>query len=280
MTSFPGPGDDLAERAAARVREATPLEPRAAVILGSGLAAAVDGMRTDAEVAFTDLPGFPRPTVPGHAGRLRLGTFADVPIAAFLGRVHFYEGHPMELVTLPARLSAALGARTEIATAAVGGLDADLQPGALVVGRDHLNFLGQNPLRGWRGPDGTPTFVNPASAYDDRLAEEAVRAANAVGLAVHRGVYAAAAGPTYETPVEISYLRAAGATVVGMSVVPEVCAAAALGLRFLGLYCVTNTAGPGTSHEEVGEVAGRFANLLAAVLEAVLPAAGREPDGL
>jgi purine-nucleoside phosphorylase len=271
VTPLQGPGDELAERGAARVRATTPLVPRVAVILGSGLGGAVDSMTVEADVAFTDLPGFPRPTVPGHAGRLRLGTLAGVPIAAFLGRVHFYEGYPMELVTLPARLAAALHARTLVATAAVGGLDPALRPGTLVVGEDHLNFLGENPLRGWRGQDGTPTFVNPASAYDGELAAAALQAARDVELEAVPGVYAAAAGPTYETPVEISYLRSAGATVVGMSVVPEVCAAAALGLRFLGLYCVTNTAGPGTSHEEVGKVAGTFAALLARVLEHILP---------
>jgi purine-nucleoside phosphorylase len=273
VTLLPGPGDDLPGQGAAQVRKESSLVPRVAVILGSGLGGAVDAMTVQADVAFADLPGFPRPTVPGHAGRLRLGTFAGVRTAAFLGRVHFYEGHPMELVTLPVRLAAALDARTLVATAAVGGLDPALRPGTLVVGKDHLNFLGQNPLRGWRAVDGTPTFVNPASAYDGELSAAALQAAGDVGLEAVGGVYAAAAGPTYETPVEVAYLRNAGATVVGMSVVPEVCAAAALGLRFLGLYCVTNTAGPGTSHEEVGEVAGTFAGLLARVLERVLPLA-------
>lgn len=271
MTPSAGPGDDLADRAAARVREETSLEPRAAVILGSGLGAAVEGMKLEADIPYTDLAGFPAPSVPGHAGRLRLGTLEAVPVAAFLGRIHFYEGHPMELVTLPARLAAALGAGTLVATAAVGGLDPSLEPGTLVVGEDHLNFLGQNPLRGWRTPSGVPTFVNPAEAYDLDLAEAATKAAREAGLTVVRGVYAASSGPTYETPAEIASLRAAGATVVGMSVVPEVSAAAALGLRFLGLYCVTNSAGPGTSHVEVEVVAGTFASRLARVLEHVIP---------
>jgi purine-nucleoside phosphorylase len=271
VTALPGPGDDLAARAAERVRKATSLEPQAAVVLGSGLGGAVDGMEIDAEIPYTDLPGFPPPSVPGHAGRLRLGTMAGVSLAAFLGRIHFYEGHPMELVTLPARLAATLGAGALVATAAVGGLDPSLEAGTLVVGEDHLNFLGQNPLRGWRGPAGAPTFVNPAEAYDLDLADAAAKAAQEAGLAVVRGVYAASSGPTYETPAEIAYLRASGATVVGMSVVPEVSAAAALGLRFLGLYCVTNTAGPGTSHVEVEVVAGAFADRLARVLEHVLP---------
>jgi purine-nucleoside phosphorylase len=268
-----GPGDDLAERCVVRVRDVTGMEPRVAVVLGSGLGDAVAAMEVEADVPFSDLPGFPPPTVPGHAGRLRLGTVAGVPIAAFLGRIHFYEGHSMDVVTLPTRLAAGLGARTLVATAAVGGLDPSLAPGAMVVGEDHLNFLGQNPLRGWRGPDGTPTFVNPSEAYAGDLVEGSLRAAGDAGLAAVRGVYAASAGPTFETPVEVAYLRRAGATVVGMSVIPEVCAAAALGMRFLGLYCVTNTAGPGTHHEDVKEVAATFAGRLARVLDRVLPLA-------
>jgi purine-nucleoside phosphorylase len=269
----PGPPEDQADRVAERVRRETSLVPAVGVVLGSGLGGAVAGMEVDAELLFTDLPGFPAPSVPGHAGRLRLGALAGVPVAAFLGRIHFYEGHPMDLVTLPPRVLAALGARALIATAAVGGVDASLGPGTLVVGEDHLNFLGQNPLRGWRGPGGTPPFVNPVDAYDRDLARAALDAAGEAGLPAVTGVYAASAGPTYETPVEIAYLRDSGATVVGMSVVPEVSAAAALGLRFLGLYCVTNSAGPGTSHLEVEEVAGTFAIRLARVLERVLPLA-------
>jgi purine-nucleoside phosphorylase len=268
-----GPREDGAPEVVDRVLQETALEPRVGIVLGSGLGGAVARMEVAAELPFTELPGFPVPTVPGHAGRLRLGTLAGVPVAAFLGRIHFYEGHPMELVTLPTRVVAGLGGRVLVATAAVGGLDPDLEPGTLVVGEDHLSFLGQNPLRGWKGPTGTPPFVSPAEAYDRELAEAALQAAEDAGLTAVRGVYAASSGPTYETPAEIAYLRDSGATVVGMSVVPEVTAAAALGLRFLGLYCVTNTAGPGTSHVEVEEVAGSFATRLARVLELVLPLA-------
>jgi purine-nucleoside phosphorylase len=266
-----GPGDRYAEEAAAKVRAATATVPRAAIVLGSGLGRAAERIDAEAEMAYTELPGFPEPTVPGHAGRLVIGSLAGVPVAAFLGRVHFYEGHDMSLVTLPTRVAAALGADVLVATAAVGGLDPSLRPGSLVVGEDHLSFLGANPLRGWRDEGGRPPFVNPAEAYDRDLAEAALKAAADIGLPASRGVYAASAGPTYETPIEIEYLRGAGATVVGMSVVPEVSAAAALGLRFLGLYCVTNPAGPGTTHIEVEEVASAFAVKLAQVLERVLP---------
>ena len=265
-----GPGDGLTEPAVEAVRVVSATVPRAAVILGSGLGRAVDGIDAEAEFGYTDLPGFPEPTVPGHAGRLVIGTLAGVSVAAFLGRIHFYEGRDMALVTLPTRVAAGLGAEVLVATAAVGGLDPALSGGSLVVGEDHLSFLGQNPLRGWHDEGGRPPFVNPAEAYDRDLAEAALKAAADLGLPASRGVYAASAGPTYETPAEIEYLRRAGATVVGMSVVPEVSAAAALGLRFLGLYCVTNAAGPGTTHVEVEAVATAFAGKLAGVLERVL----------
>lgn len=281
MTGPVGPGDDLAERGAEAVRRVTDLAPRTAVIAGSGLGDALAGIEPAAEVPYRDLPGFPEPSVPGHAGRLVLGSLAGVPVAAFLGRVHFYEGHRMALVTLPVRLAAALGVRVLVVTAAVGALDPGLEPGTLVVGSDHLNFLGENPLRGWRDPGGRPIFTELTDVYPDAPAERAVEAAREVGLPAARGVYAAMPGPTYETPAEAEFLRRAGASVVGMSVVPEACAAAALGLGCLGLYCVTNTVGAEVSHEEVTRVAAAFAERLREVLVRVLPAiGGEEPHGV
>lgn len=273
MTPLPGPGDRFAEEGAAVVTGKTEIRPRAAVILGSGLDPAVAGMTTDVELAYADLPGYPPPAVPGHAGRLALGTLAGVPIAAFLGRVHFYEGHPMSVVTLPVRLAAEIGARTVISTAAVGGLDPALDPGTLVVGSDHINFLGVDPLRGWRDAEGRPAFVDLSGAYDAPLSKAAVDAAREAGVPVTRGVYASMPGPTFETPAEEKFLRNSGATVVGMSVVPEACAAAALGLAYIGLFCVTNRVGGGVSHEEVVRVADAFAPRLGHVLERVLSAA-------
>ncbi|HEX6261345.1 MAG TPA: purine-nucleoside phosphorylase [Actinomycetota bacterium] len=271
-----GPGDDLAERGAEAVRAVTDLRPQVAVIAGSGLGDALDAIEPDAELAFSDLPGFPLPSVPGHAGRLVVGTLAEVPVAGFLGRVHFYEGHPMPLVTLPARLAAALGAGTLVVTASTGGLDPDLEPGSLVIASDHLNLLGENPLRGWRDEEGRPVFVDLTRVYPPGLAEAAERAAREVGLPFARGVYAAMPGPTYETPSEAEMLRRLGGDVVGMSVVPEACAAAALGMRCLGLFCVTNRVGVHVSHEEVTRVAARFADGLRELLRRVLPALGEE----
>jgi purine-nucleoside phosphorylase len=265
------PVDDRVPEATEKVRAATDLRPEVAVILGSGLGAAIDAASRAAEISYQDLPGFPPPTVPGHAGRLVLGTLAGVPVAAFLGRVHYYEGHPMPVVTLPARLAAALGAGTLIATAAVGALDPSLRPGSLVVGSDHLNFLGQNPLRGWRDAEGRPPFVDMTTAYDEPLAQRAMTRAEELGIPVARGVYAAMPGPTYETPAEIEFLRRAGATVVGMSVVPEATVAAALDMRCLGLFCVTNVVGGAVDHQEVTDVAGELAGRLGELLARLLP---------
>jgi purine-nucleoside phosphorylase len=268
-----GAGDPHAVDAAAVVRQRAPgVAPAVAVILGSGLGPAVDGMDVAAELPYQDLPGFPPPSVPGHAGRLVLGTLAGVPVAAFLGRVHYYEGHSMNVVTLPARLAASLGVGTLVATAAVGGLDPDLEQASLVVGSDHLNFLGENPLRGWKDAEGRPPFVDLSRAYDPGLAELALSCAEDVGLPARPGVYAAMAGPTYETPAEIAFLRSSGATVVGMSVVPEALAAAALGLRFVGLFCVTNVIGAEVvDHREVTEVAASFSARLRELLAKLLP---------
>lgn len=267
-----GPANDGAGDAAEAVRLAGAPQPEVAIILGSGLGAAVSAMEREAEIPFADLPGFPTPTVPGHEGRLLVGRLGGVTVAAFLGRIHYYEGHPMSLVTLPTRVAARLGARTLISTAAVGGIDPVLETGSLVVGTDHISFLGENPLRGWRDAEGRSPFVDLSTAYDPDLVELAMSCASELGITTASGVYAAMPGPTYETPTEIEMLKRAGASVVGMSVVPEAAASAALGLRFAGLFCVTNMVGvEPVSHLDVTETAGAFAGRLGELLGMMLP---------
>lgn len=276
MTPLPGPGDGYAEEGAALIRGSTDVRPRAAVILGSGLGEAVAGMETAVEFPYPSLHGFPAATVPGHAGRLLVGTLDGVPVAAFLGRIHFYEGHPMSVGTLPARLAAALGVRVLAITASVGAVDPALEPGMLVVASDHINLMGENALRGWRDQEGRPAFADLSRVYDADLSRVAVEAAEERGVAVTRGVYAAMPGPAFETPAEIEFLRMAGATVVGMSVVPEATAAAALGLRSVGLFCVTNKTGRSVDHREVLSVAQQFAPGLGAILRRIVAEAGAE----
>jgi purine-nucleoside phosphorylase len=268
----PGPGDDLASRAAAVVRGATDLVPRAGVVLGSGLGPALGAaLEEDASFAFTDLPGFPPPGVPGHAGRLVLGRIAGVPVAAFFGRVHFYEGHGMDVPALLPRLAAELGAPTMVLTAAVGGLVPGEPAGTVVVLRDHLNLMGVAPLRGWRYPDGMPAFISTRHVYDEELADLALRRADALGIAVSSGVYAAMSGPAYETPTEVRFLQGAGATVVGMSMVPEALPAAALGMRVLGLCSLTNAFGEHVEHAEVVRVSNETAIAVGRLLVDLLP---------
>jgi purine-nucleoside phosphorylase len=271
----PGPGDTIAEEGVALIRERCELVPDVAVVLGSGLGDAVAGDLDGChEFAYQGLPGFPRPSVPGHAGRLRLGELYGVPAAVFMGRIHYYEGHGITATTLIPRLAAGLAARVLVLSNAAGGLDPALRAGQLMLIRDHLNFLGVNPLTGWHHPDGTPAFVDLSTVYDPTLRSLAEEAAGAEGLDLGAGVYAALPGPSYETPAETRFLSQAGAQAVGMSTVPEAVAGAALGLRVFGVSCITNVAGQESSHEEVLATARSGALGLQAILRRVLPKLG------
>ena len=230
-----------------------------------------DEFQEEAGFAFTDLPGFPPPGVPGHAGRFALGHLAGVPVASFFGRVHFYEGHGMDVPALLPRLVRELGAETIVLTAAVGAVESGLAGGTVAVITDHLNMMGIAPLRGWRYPDGMPAFIPMGSAYDPSLAKLALERARALDVAVAPGIYAAMSGPAYETPAEIRLIGQAGATVVGMSMVPEVLPARALGMRVLGLAMVTNALGEPVSHEEVVRVSNETAKAVGRLLVDLLP---------
>lgn len=269
---IPAPADDLAARGADVVRTVTDLVPRIAIVLGSGLGPALgDDLAEEASFAFTDLPGFPPPGVPGHAGRLILGTLAGVPVAAFSGRVHVYEGHGMDVPALLPRLAYALGARTMVVTAAVGGVVPELAAGTVVVLRDHLNLMGVAPLRGWRFPDGMPAFVSAQAVYDPALRTLALERAGVLNVAAAEGVYAAVSGPAYETPTEVGMMATLGATVVGMSMVPEALPAHAMGMRVLGLCSLTNAFGEHVSHEEVVRVSNETAIAVGRLLVDLFP---------
>lgn len=269
---LPGPGDDLAARAAAVVRSATDLKPLAGVVLGSGLGPALgDALDETASFSFTDLPGFPPSGVPGHAGKLVLGHLAGVPVAAFFGRVHFYEGHGMDVPALLPRLSKELGADTMVLTAAVGGLVTGEAAGTVVILRDHLNMMGVAPLRGWRYPDGMPAFISTDGVYDEALRDLAFERTQALRISSSIGVYAAMSGPAYETPTEVGMLQAAGATVVGMSMVPEALPAAALEMRVLGICSLTNAFGEPVEHEEVVRVSNETAVAVGRLLVDLFP---------
>lgn len=257
---------DAAAAVADFIRARSKVRPRLGIVLGSGFAAAAEAVTVESRFRFEELPGFPAAGVPGHAGELLLGGLGPLPIALFAGRLHFYEGHPMEVVTLPVRVLAALGAETVLLTNAAGAVNPDLRPGDFAVITDHLNLMGMNPLRGQ--PGGADNFVDLTGAYDPALRRLLAAAAPVAGFALREGVYCAVSGPSFETPAEIRAFRALGADLVGMSTVPEVIQARRLGLRVAAVSCVTNLAAGlagAVSHEEVLAV-GREAGPRAAAL--------------
>jgi purine-nucleoside phosphorylase len=239
--------------------------PRIAVVLGSGLGDFVSQVKGD-DIPFQSLPGFPVPTVSGHSGRFRVGDRTVV----MAGRVHYYEGHPIQDVVLPIFLLHRLGVRTLIVTNAAGAVNRSFSVGNLVLIRDHINYMGVNPLRGPNPGDG-PRFPDMTAVYTPRLRELAQSVSEAP---LNEGVYMAFPGPSYETPAEIRMAAAVGADLVGMSTVPEVTAASYLGMKVLGVSCVTNMAAgilaQPLAHAEViqaGKEAGpRFVRLLSGLL--------------
>jgi purine-nucleoside phosphorylase len=275
----PGPDDDLPGRGTEIVRARTDLVPSIGLVLGSGLGPALgDHLAVEAKFAFTDLPGFPSSGVPGHAGTLSIGRLAGVPVAAFSGRVHYYEGHGMDVPALLPRLAHGLGAGTMVLTAAVGGLEPGVPAGTVIVLRDHLNMMGASPLRGWRYPDGMPAFINTQEVYDRSIGDLAIERADALGIRAAPGVYAAMSGPAYETPTEVGMLQRLGATVVGMSMVPEALPARALGMRVLGICSLTNAFGEHVTHQEVVRISNETALAVGRLLVDLLPRLQEEGD--
>jgi len=242
--------------------------PRACFVLGSGLGAVAERVRVAAGVRFADAPGFAPPTVPGHPGRLIVGTWDGVPVLVAQGRMHFYEGHPWDRVTAAVRLAAGLGAKTLVLTNAAGGIRPDLGPGTLMLTRDHLKLLDRDDWR--KAAEG----ARQVAAYSPRLAGRLRDLAAAAGWTLAEGRYAALTGPCYETPAEVRALAAMGADAVGMSTAVEAEAAAGLGLEVAAVSCVTNRAaglssGP-LDHADVLRTAAapadRLANLLGRLL--------------
>ncbi len=230
------------------------LRPTLGLVLGSGfdkvMAACTEVMCTP----FTSLPGFPRPGVAGHAGKLVLGYMARVPVVILSGRGHYYEGHSMESVAFPVRVLAHLGVKALLLTCAAGGISGRFKPGDYMRFSDHINFMGVNPLRGWVSPE-WPRFVDMTTTYDPDLNKLLEKAAKRAKARLHSGVYLAVCGPAYETPAEIRAFDRLGADAVGMSTVPEAVAARQAGLRVAALACITNFAAgrnkKAISHAEV-----------------------------
>lgn len=257
--------------------------PRVALVLGSGLGRYADSL-SDAVVVDCGEVGFPRSTVVGHAGRLvygRVGKTGDgtgLEVLLLQGRIHAYEGHSPQTVVFPLRTLIALGCKTVVLTNAAGGIGAGLEPGDLVLIRDHLNLTGDSPLRGPNDARLGPRFPDMSEVYDRSLCElvQGV-AAKAFGRPLKTGVYAGLLGPQYETPSEVRMLAGLGADLVGMSTVSEAIAARHMGAKVVGVSCVSNLAAGISkvplSHEEVTEtgarVQGKFIQLLDGILSAL-----------
>jgi purine-nucleoside phosphorylase len=264
-----------AERAAKFILSKTKLRPRVGLVLGSGLGAFADELDAAVRIPYAKIPGFPVSTAVGHAGRLVVGKAGGVPVAAMQGRVHLYEGYSARDVVFPMRVLARLGVRAVILTNAAGGINLEFKQGALVVIRDHINLQGSNPLVGPNEEKFGPRFPDMTQAYWAAYREIALVEAKRLGIEVHEGVYAALSGPSYETPAEIRMLRTMGADLVGMSTVPEVIVARHMGVRVLGISCVTNMAAGildrVIDHAEVMETGERVQGQFVALLRAVLP---------
>jgi purine-nucleoside phosphorylase len=224
------------------------------MVLGSGLGPIADEVQDATIIPYAEVPHFHAPAVQGHPGRLVIGRFNGVPALVLQGRFHYYEGHPMEEVILPIRVAKFLGCHTAILTNAAGGINHDFHLGDLMLITDHLNLMTANPLRGPNPPElGGPRFLDLSEPYDKTFVKVMQQQAAELGIgdSLRTGTYAAVSGPTYETPAETRMLRAIGADAVGMSTVPEVIAARHVGVRVVGVSCITNLA-CGISHDGAG----------------------------
>jgi purine-nucleoside phosphorylase len=266
---------ERAELAADFIFSKTSLRPSIALVLGSGLGAFADDFSEPTRIPYAEIPHFPRSTAIGHAGNLVIGNVDSIHVAGMQGRVHLYEGYSVKDVSFPIRVFARMGVKAVILTNAAGGIKHEFTQGRLVVIKDHINLQGVNPLSGPNDERLGPRFPDMTVAYDRRFREITVGEGNRLGIGMYEGVYAAVAGPSYETPAEIRYLRAIGADLVGMSTVPEVIVARHSGIRVLGISCVTNAAAgildQPLNHLEVLETAERVKGQFIGVLKAVIP---------
>ena len=226
-------------------------------------------------VSYNDIPHFARSTAVGHAGQLVLGNIGGWPVMIMQGRVHLYEGYPVQRVVFPLRVFARMGVRAAILTNAAGGINLDYGQGRLVVIKDHINFQGQNPLVGQEDPHFGMRFIDMTEAYSKNYRQITLEAGKRLGIQLAEGVYAAVLGPSYETPAEIKFLRTIGADLVGMSTVPEVIVARQMGIKVLAISCVTNMAAGTTdaliNHEEVLEIGKKISGQFKALLRDVVP---------
>ncbi len=264
-----------AEEAAKFIESRSPVKPLVAIVLGSGLGSFADEMAGAVRIPYKEIPHFAHSTAVGHAGQLVLGKIGEWPVVVMQGRVHLYEGYPVQTVVFPMRVFARMGVRAAILTNAAGGINLDYGQGRLVLIKDHINLQGQNPLVGPEDQRLGLRFIDMSEAYAKSYRAMATEAGKKLGIDLAEGVYVAVLGPSYETPAEIRGFRAMSADLVGMSTVPEVIAARQTGMKILAISCVTNMAA-GVSdapinHQEVLEIGRKISGQFKALLKDVVP---------
>ncbi|MGB7218523.1 MAG: purine-nucleoside phosphorylase [Vicinamibacterales bacterium] len=261
---------EAADAVRARVHEA----PSIGVVLGSGLGGFAGRVSDAVSLPYQDLPHWPRSRVPGHEGRLVAGTLAGCTVAVLAGRCHSYEGHDLHAVTFAVRVLGLLGTKVLILTNAAGGINTGFASGDLMIIDDHINLMGSNPLVGPNDDRFGPRFPDMTDVYSARLRAAADRAGRDAHVPLRHGVYASLAGPSYETPAEIRYLRVIGADAVGMSTVPEAIVARHMGIEVLAISCISNMAAGiehrKLDHTEVVETTARVGESLARLLEGTI----------
>ncbi len=251
--------------------------PSVGLILGSGLGDLAEQIENAVRIPYHEIPHFPVSTVEGHAGQLVIGTLMGQTVVAMQGRVHYYEGYSMQQVTFPVRVMKALGVETVIVTCASGGLNPSFEAGDLMLIVDHINMMGEDPLRGPNVKELGPRFPAMVDAYTPELRKVALEVAEELGFQLRQGVYSPISGPSYNTSAELRMLQRLGSDAVGMSTVPEVVVAKHMGLKVMGIACITDMALPDSpvhlTHEQVMEVANqtkpRFQNLIKGVLRRI-----------
>lgn len=248
--------------------------PYIAIVLGSGLGSLTNFIRNKLEIPYEQIPNFPRTTVPGHEGRLIFGELGGRDIVAMKGRFHYYEGWDMNQVIFPLRTFKLLGVENLILTNAAGGINTQFKPGDLMLIKDHIGFLADNPLRGANMDQFGPRFPDMSQVYDREMVEISAECALKLHYEIRRGVYAYAKGPSFETPAEIRAFRTLGADAVGMSTVPEAITARHMGMKVLGISCITNMAAgvldQTLNHEEVMETGRKVEEKFAALVTEIV----------
>jgi len=244
------------------------------LVLGSGLGQLADGIEDPVIINYSDLPGFPQSTVPGHAGRFIIGRWSGHNVAVMQGRFHYYEGYDIAETVLPIRAMQALGVKNLLLTNAAGGMADGMRPGDLMLITDHISLWAESPLRGPNLDEFGSRFIDQTSVYDQEYQTIMKKQAIALGINIHEGVYSWCRGPQFETPAEIRLLKLVGASAAGMSTVPEAITAAHGGMRTVAVSCITNLAagisGQKLSHEEVMETGAKAADATIALITSFL----------